>query len=132
MKINERIEADSEFITRLKLSELRLIKDGDLDWFVLIPLREEMKDWSDLTMEDQFELCREVTLVSEKLKTVSPDKINVASLGNMVPQLHIHVLARFKTDRAWPGAIWGSEAMSEFNSERVEYWKEQFEIKKGN
>lgn len=127
MQINERILADSEYITKLKLSEVRLIKDGDLDWFVLIPLKEGKKDWSDLEMEDQFELCREISLVSEKLEAVSPDKINVASLGNMVPQLHIHVLARYKNDRAWPGAIWGTPSSKEFDSSRVEFWIRKFD-----
>jgi diadenosine tetraphosphate (Ap4A) HIT family hydrolase len=127
MQINERILADSEFITKLKLSEVRLIKDGDLDWFVLIPLKEGKKDWSDLDIEDQFELCREISLVSEKLGDVNPDKINVASLGNMVPQLHIHVLARYKNDRAWPGAIWGTQASKEFDKSRAEFWIGKFD-----
>lgn len=126
MKINERILQDSEFIKDLELSQLRLLKDGDLDWFLLIPRKEGMVDWSDLSIEDQKTLCEEITLVSEKLKEVNPDKINVASLGNMVPQLHIHVIARYKTDRAWPGAIWGSESLKEFSPEKVNYWKVKF------
>lgn len=126
MQINERILADSEFISKLNLSELRLIKDGDVDWFVLIPLKEGKKDWSDLEMEDQFELCREISLVSEKLAVVNPDKVNVASLGNVVPQLHVHVLARYKNDRAWPGAIWGTEAKEDFKEERVKFWVDEF------
>ncbi len=126
MQVNEKIIADSEYITTLKLSELRLIKDGDLDWFVLIPLKEGKKDWSDLEMDDQFELCREISLVSDKLGIAKADKINVASLGNMVAQLHVHVLARYKNDRAWPGAIWGSKAKSDFDQSKVEFWIDQF------
>lgn len=126
MEINERIVADSIFIKKLNLSELRLIKDGELDWFVLIPLRENMKDWSDLEMEDQFELTREITLLSNKLKKLNPDKINVASLGNVVPQLHIHVLARYQNDRAWPGPIWGTQASKSFDDSRVQFWIEEF------
>lgn len=126
MEINERIVADSIFIKKLNLSELRLIKDGELDWFVLIPLRENMKDWSDLEMEDQFELTREITLLSNKLKKLNPDKINVASLGNVVPQLHIHVLARYQNDRAWPGPIWGTQASKSFDDSRAQLWIEEF------
>ncbi|EQC51932.1 HIT domain-containing protein [Bacteriovorax sp. DB6_IX] len=126
MEINERIVADSIFIKKLNLSELRLIKDGELDWFVLIPLRENMKDWSDLEMEDQFELTREITLLSNKLKKLNPDKINVASLGNVVPQLHIHVLARYQNDRAWPGPIWGTQASKSFDDSRARFWIEEF------
>lgn len=124
--VNEKILKDSEFIKELELSQLRLIRDGDLDWFILIPRKEHMKDWADLTLEDQALLCAEISLISEKLAVCKGDKINVASLGNMVPQLHIHVLVRYKTDRAWPAAIWGSEPHLEFKPERVKFWQEQF------
>ena len=128
MKINERILNDSEFIKDLSLCQLRLIKDGDLDWFLLIPMVEGMVEWVDLDIEQQKVLCQEISLVSRQLKNLpnTPDKINVASLGNMVPQLHIHVLARYKSDRAWPGAIWGSEAQGTFSHDRVNFWKERF------
>ena len=124
MKIAPEIERGSIFIKDMKLSQLRLLKDGDLDWFLLIPRKENMIDWSDLTLEDQSILCSEITEVSNLLKAaVAPDKINVGSLGNMVPQLHIHIIARYKNDRAWPAAIWGTQSIKDFDQERVDYWK---------
>ena len=123
MKIAPEIERDSIFIKDLELSQLRLFKDGDLDWFLLIPRVEGAKDWSDLELKEQEVLCKEITEISNYLKAeVGPDKINVASLGNMVPQLHIHIIARYKSDRAWPAPIWGTESSSEFKLERLDFW----------
>ncbi len=125
MKINERIEKDSEFLKTLNLSELRLLKDGELDWFVLIPLRENMIEWCDLPMEDQVELTREIDFLSKSLKELGYDKVNIGSLGNIVSQLHIHVIGRRKSDRAWPAPIWGTQSLEEFSQARVEFWKEK-------
>lgn len=126
MDIDERLLKDSEKIASMDLCELRLVKDGEVDWFLLIPLREGMIDWSDLTLEDQMTLSYEITLVSRKLKELDIDKVNVGSLGNLVPQLHIHVIGRRKSDRAWPNAIWGTSSSKEFDSSRVEFWKSRF------
>ncbi len=125
MKINERIVKDSEFLLKLNLSELRLLKDGDVDWFVLIPLKENMIEWCDLSSEDQIELTKEISTLTKLLKDMGYDKVNIGSLGNIVPQLHIHVIGRRKSDRAWPGPIWGTTNMNEFNSEKVAFWKEK-------
>ncbi|WP_372651575.1 HIT family protein [Halobacteriovorax sp.] len=122
MKINERISKDSEFLMTLKLSELRLLKDGDVDWFVLIPLIENMIEWSDLSEEQQVELTKEISLLTKLLKEMGYDKVNIGSLGNIVPQLHIHVIGRKKTDRAWPGPIWGTECSNEFEHTKVDFW----------
>jgi diadenosine tetraphosphate (Ap4A) HIT family hydrolase len=120
---NERLISDSEYIADLKLSQLRLIRDGELDWFMLIPKREKIVEWCELEMSDQKVLCEEIDLVSKLLKSEGVDKVNIGSLGNMVPQLHIHIIGRKKSDRAWPNAIWGTSTELEFNSNRVNYWK---------
>lgn len=125
--MDQRLINDSEFIIRLNLSELRLMKDGELDWFMLIPLREDKKDWIDLTLEDQYELTREIDYVSHKIKShCNPDKINVANLGNVVSQLHIHIIARYQHDRAWPSPIWGTKSEKNFDLQRVNFWKQIF------
>lgn len=127
MKIHERLEADSLFIKDLELSQLRMIKDGDNPWFLLIPRKEGLVDWSDLSREDQHLLTDEIDFVCKKIQQkIEPDKLNVASLGNMVPQLHIHIIARFKTDRAWPGPIWGSDSISEFTEKLFQEWLVEF------
>lgn len=125
MKINERIEKDTEYLTTLKLSELRLLKDGDLDWFVLVPKVKGLIEWCDLKLDQQYELTREIDFLSKKLKALGYDKVNIGSLGNIVPQLHIHVIGRRKSDRAWPGAIWGTSSIKDFNKNKVKLWKEE-------
>lgn len=126
-QLNENIERDSALICNLKLSQLRLIKDGDLDWFLLIPTLPNIIEWTDLKSDDQLLLNQEMNLVASKLKEVcTPDKINIASLGNMVPQFHLHIIARYKDDRAWPNAIWGTKANKEFDLARVDFWKAHF------
>lgn len=126
MKINERLLNDSEFIKSLPLCELRLMKDGDLDWFLLIPRIPNATEWIDLTTKEQTLLCQEIDLVSRKLKETNDGKINIATLGNVVSDLHIHVLARKVGDRAWPGPIWGTKAVNEFDPSRVLFWKSKF------
>lgn len=127
MEIHSKLQEDSHFIIDLPLSQLRIIPDGDNPWFLLIPMREGKKDWSDLDLDDQYQLTQEINQVCNLLKEhKDPDKLNVASLGNMVPQLHIHVIARYKEDRAWPGPIWGTESTSEFTLEDIEFWKSKF------
>ena len=123
MNIDSRLLEDSIEIQTLSLSQLRLMKDGDLDWFLLVPLRENVKDWSDLSIDDQLILTREINYICNILKTTEPDKLNVASLGNLVPQLHIHLIARFKRDRAWPRPIWGTHPTRPFDPTKVNFWK---------
>lgn len=125
-KLHKDLENSSVFIKELKLCQVRLNFDGDLDWLVLVPKKEGLKDWCDLELEDQYQLTREIDHVCRVMKAaVKPDKLNVASLGNMCPQLHIHVICRFNDDRAWPGAVFGVPPREEFNEERVEFWKDK-------
>lgn len=124
MKLHPQLEKDSIFLADFKLSQIRMIPDGELTWFLLIPRRDQMIDWSDLELSDQKILCEEITALSELIKKHdSPDKINVASLGNMVPQLHIHIIARYKNDRAWPNPVWGTNSDKQFNEETIGLWK---------
>ena len=126
MEIHSKLLDDTHFLIDLPLSQLRMIPDGEITWFVLIPMRENMIDWSDLPLDDQYQLTQEINQLCHLLKEhKNPDKINVASLGNKVPQLHIHVMARYKEDRAWPGAIFGTQSGKEFQIEELEFWKDK-------
>lgn len=125
MQIDTRIVQDSIELHTLELCQLRLMRDGDLDWFVLVPLRENIVDWCDLSLDDQKVLCTEIDFVCRLLKVTSPDKLNVASLGNIVPQMHVHVIARFKSDRSWPRPVWGSSPTKPFDPTKVNFWKTQ-------
>lgn len=92
----------------LPLCHLRLMNQKAAPWLVLIPRRAEMREIFELAAEDRIQLIEEIAQASRALdKLYAPDKINVAALGNMVPQLHIHVIARFKSDDAWPNPVWG-------------------------
>lgn len=126
MNLHPQLEKDSLFLGNLELSQVRIIPDGELTWFLLIPRRDDLIDWDDLALEDQKILCEEISFLSQKIKELkNPDKINVASLGNMVSQLHIHIIARYKTDRAWPKPIWGTSSQTQFKSDDLQFWKNQ-------
>ena len=88
-------------------------------WVILVPEREDMVEIFDLTSKDQKKLIEEISLISKAMKKLYwPDKINVAALGNIVEQLHVHVIARFKTDTVWPEPVWGKGAEA-YNEESV-------------
>ncbi len=93
-------------------------------WLLLIPKREDASEWIDLSREDQHQLSDEIAIVSHLFQAlVTPDKLNIAALGNQVPQLHVHLIARYKGDKAWPNPVWGaaSEPYSEEESRRFIY-----------
>jgi diadenosine tetraphosphate (Ap4A) HIT family hydrolase len=106
--IDERIVRDSDLLTKIGLCELRLMKDGRWPWLMLVPQRPDVSEVFDLTPLDQTMLTFETTLVAETLKNVTgAQKINVAAIGNIVRQLHVHVIARSEGDANWPGPVWG-------------------------
>ncbi|MCT4641394.1 MAG: HIT family protein [Bacteriovoracaceae bacterium] len=122
--LNPILENDSLFLKSLELCDLRLLKDGDLDWFLLIPRRVNIKEIYELDACDQSLLIKEIDLISKLLaKHRNIDKINVAALGNMVPQLHIHIIARYVDDRAWPQPVWGSKNIKKFSEDSFDFWK---------
>ncbi|MBF0127789.1 MAG: HIT domain-containing protein [Magnetococcales bacterium] len=84
------------------------MNDSRYPWLILVPRRDGMRDLDELTTEEGGVLWGEITLASRLLREwCRPDKLNVAALGNMVPQLHLHVIARFRADAAWPNPVWG-------------------------
>ena len=92
----------------LELCRVLLSKDANYPWLVLSPRRDGLRDLHDLSAADGVTALAEIRRCSEALVDLfRPDKMNVAALGNQVPQLHIHVIARFTTDPAWPGPVWG-------------------------
>ena len=106
--LNERLRGDSTFLINLGLCELRLMDDSRWPWLLLVPQRDGVEEIFDLTPLDQAMLTFETNLVAQALKkTVDATKINVGALGNIVRQLHVHVVARNEGDPNWPGPIWG-------------------------
>ncbi|MCD2184022.1 HIT domain-containing protein [Rhizobium sp. GN54] len=103
-----RLARDSELLTRIGLCELRLMRDARWPWLVLVPQRTDVCEMFDLTPLDQTMLTFEVNLVADALKRATgATKINVGALGNIVRQLHVHVIARSEGDPNWPGPVWG-------------------------
>jgi diadenosine tetraphosphate (Ap4A) HIT family hydrolase len=98
---------DTEDLGQLDLSQVLLMRDSRFPWLILVPRLEGLRDLTDLTDEDLARLMTETRRCASAFdRLFSPDKLNVAALGNMVPQLHLHVIARYKTDAAWPGPVW--------------------------
>lgn len=102
------LERDTVEITRLKLCRVLLMRDSTYPWLILVPERKNLRDLDDLSPDDRALAMIEIDRVSKMMKDLlHPYKMNVAALGNVVEQLHIHVIARFKEDLAWPKPVWG-------------------------
>lgn len=133
MLLDPRLEADSSFIIDLALSQVRLHHNGAFPWILLIPRQDSLSEIIDLSPPDQLLLMQEIALCSEIMKDLfAPKKLNVASLGNIVPQLHVHIVARYETDQAWPGPIWNSGVSREYGidelEKRIDTLRKAFEI----
>jgi len=106
--LDDRLARDSVLITTLGLCQLRLQNDCRWPWVVLVPQRNDVSELFDLTPLDQAVLTFETNLVASALKELTGAmKINVGALGNIVRQLHVHIIARTEGDPCWPGPIWG-------------------------
>ncbi len=107
--LHERLAADTSLLTDWRLCSVLLMNDANYPWLILVPKREGLRDFHDLTQSDWPLAMAEIDRASRALEAAfNPDKINVGALGNMVEQLHIHVIARFESDPAWPGPAWGA------------------------
>ncbi|WP_299260324.1 HIT family protein [uncultured Kushneria sp.] len=107
--LHERLAADTLFVASLELCELRLMNDARFVWALLIPQRDVVRESFELPASERALLWQEVDrLGAFMMRHTGADKINIGALGNMVPQLHVHVIARSKEDAAWPGPVWGA------------------------
>jgi len=107
-ELDPRLERDSRLVTIIGLCQLRLMRDRRWPWLLLVPQRPGMSEIFDLTPLDQTMLTFETGMVGAALKKATGcTKINIGALGNQVRQLHVHVIARFESDPAWPGPVWG-------------------------
>lgn len=108
IELDARLAEDSYPVTELPLCQLRLMDDARYPWLMLIPRRRGASEVFDLNEADQQQLWREASRVGQAFKELlGGDKLNVASLGNVVPQLHVHLVLRRQGDEAWPGPVWG-------------------------
>lgn len=118
-ELDGRIARDSDLIATLDLCQLRIQNDSRWPWLVMVPQRADMTEIFELSEADQAHLSAEVNQVSAALKaTTGATKINVGALGNIVRQLHVHVIARFEGDANWPGPIWGYGSAEPYDGEK--------------
>ena len=109
LALNSSLAAESIAVTTLDLCEVRLMNDANFPWLLLVPQLPDAIEIVDLDPETRHTLMDEIARASEALRSVTgAEKLNVAALGNQVAQLHVHVIARFRTDDAWPGPVWGA------------------------
>jgi len=109
--LHSQLAADCTAVGDLPLCRLLLMDDANYPWCILVPRRPGVREIHDLVEADQAALLREVTRVSVAMQSLfAADKMNVAALGNVVPQLHVHVIARRVGDAAWPRPVWGAVA----------------------
>jgi len=106
-KVSKSFLKDSHLITELKLCSIRLIDNVKFPWIILIPKRKNITDISELNSKDQMLLMKEIVHCSKLMKRIfKTKKLNVEKIGNVVPQLHIHIIARSKNDSSWPLSVW--------------------------
>ena len=106
-KLDKKFLKSSHHITDLKLCTIRLNDNSKFPWLILIPKRNKINDMSDLNSKDQILLMKEIVYVSKIMKKLfKTSKLNVEKIGNIVPQLHIHIIARSKKDCSWPLSVW--------------------------
>ncbi|GAB3376471.1 HIT family protein [Lysobacter rhizosphaerae] len=111
---------DTHPVAHFALSDLQLMDDANHPWLILVPRVENAVEWSDLDESQQAELTREINRACRLLQAeFKPNKLNVAALGNMVPQLHVHVIARFHEDIAWPRPVWGMATAQPYSPEEL-------------
>ncbi|MBK8675309.1 MAG: HIT family protein [Pseudomonadales bacterium] len=118
--LHDQLQKDCTVIGDLPLSTLLLLNDANYPWFVLVPRREQMREWYELAEQDQRQLLQETNELAKYLqKKTGAKKMNIGALGNMVPQLHVHVIARFDTDAAWPAPVWGKVPAKPYAAEML-------------
>lgn len=118
--LDSRLQQDCLVIGDFPLCRLLLMNDSNYPWFILVPRREEVSELFQLDADDQRQLWQETTLLAETLKDIfAADKMNVATLGNVVSQLHMHVIVRRREDASWPAPVWGRHPAQPYSEQQA-------------
>ena len=118
--LHPQLADDTHPVAHFALCDLQLMDDANHPWLILVPRVENAVEWTDLDELQQAELTREISRACRVLQAVfQPHKLNVAALGNVVPQLHVHVIARFREDIAWPRPVWGMATAQPYSPEEL-------------
>ena len=116
--LHPQLAKDTVFIGRIAGSQLLLMNDARYPWLILVPEHDDLRELHALTEASYVEVTHGIRQISEKLQALTEaPKMNVAALGNQVPQLHIHIIARRHDDHAWPGPVWGVGEAVPYNKE---------------
>lgn len=129
-ELHPQLAQDTHVVTDLPLCRVLLMNESRYPWFILVPRRVGIREIHTLAAADRQQLWAESDQLSRALMVLfQPDKLNIAALGNMVPQLHLHHLARFQTDAAWPVPVWGrfvpepyTAAMAAQHIQKMQQW----------
>ncbi|MGZ8220663.1 MAG: HIT domain-containing protein [Methylobacter sp.] len=107
-QLHPRLEQDCIAVGRFRLCRLLMMNDSQYPWFILVPERADVREIYQLGKAERELLTEESSYLAENLAALyKADKMNIAAIGNMVPQLHIHHIVRYQTDKAWPAPVWG-------------------------
>jgi diadenosine tetraphosphate (Ap4A) HIT family hydrolase len=118
--LHPQLAEDTHFVTDLPLCRVLLMNESRYPWFILVPRRAGIREIHELTAAERSQLWAESDQLSRALMALfQPDKLNLAALGNMVPQLHLHHIARFRADAAWPAPVWGKFAPQAYAAEEA-------------
>ena len=129
--LDRTLEKDSILVTELKLCQVRLINNADFPWVILVPKLPDIIEITDLCNSEYSLLNQETRLVATALQSaISPDKLNIAMIGNAVSQMHVHIIARYKNDKLFPKPVWGHDFTpysKEGINKRIKLLKEKIE-----
>lgn len=118
--LDARLENDCHILGKLDSTLLLLMDNSLVPWFILVP-RVDVTEFHELPQEVQLQLLEQINLISDYLKQdISVDKVNVAAIGNIVRQLHIHVVGRSETDYCWPSVVWGAEGHTPYSENELQ------------
>ena len=119
-KLHPDLQRDGIALGEFPLSLVLLINDSNYPWFVLVPQKPSLRDLNDLSADDYTRFWSESRRFSHALRSLfNPDKLNVAALGNMTPQLHVHHIVRYQADLAWPKPIWGQHPLQPYERSQI-------------
>lgn len=119
-QLHPNLKQDCIAIGRFDLCRLLMMNDSQFPWFILVPEKAGIKEIYQLSKPDRRTLTEESSYLAENMaKLYSADKMNIAAIGNLVPQLHIHHVVRYQTDKAWPAPIWGKFAVVPYTRQQI-------------
>lgn len=125
--LDPRLEQDTYHLGDLPLSRVLLSKDAHYPWFILVPRRNDVSELFDLDEQARQQLWQETQWVAQRLSVgFAADKMNVATLGNVVAQLHMHVIVRYRSDAAWPAPVWGRHPAQPYGEAQVAELRHRF------